>query len=81
MLIVSIILSFLIIVAPLANFAYSQQPNQMSSNSSGKSTENALNIQDIPVEKVRVGDIDIAYKTFGEGDPHHTDKWLLFPYG
>jgi pimeloyl-ACP methyl ester carboxylesterase len=83
MLIVSIILLFLIIVAPLANFAYSQQPNQMSSNSSGESTENTLNIQDIPVEKVRVGDIDIAYKTFGEGDPiilingysFHMDSW------
>ncbi len=55
----------------------------MSSNSGGKSTENALNIQDIPVEKVRVGDIDIAYKTFGEGDPiilingysFHMDSW------
>ena len=83
MLIISIILSFLIIVAPFANFAYSQQPNQMSSNSSDESTENTLNIQDIPVEKVRVGDIDIAYKTFGEGDPiilingysFHMDSW------
>ena len=71
MLIVSIILSFLIIAAPLANFAYSQQPSQMISNSSGGSNENTntLNIQDIPIQKVRVGDIDIAYKTFGEGDP------------
>jgi pimeloyl-ACP methyl ester carboxylesterase len=33
--------------------------------------ENAdlLNIQDIPAKKVHVGDIDIAYKTFGKGDP------------
>jgi pimeloyl-ACP methyl ester carboxylesterase len=28
-----------------------------------------LNIQDIPLEKVRVGDIEMAYKTFGKGDP------------
>ncbi len=71
MLIVSIILSLLISAAPLANFAYSQQPSQMISNSSGGSNENTntLNIQDIPIQKVRVGDIDIAYKTFGEGDP------------
>ncbi len=71
MLIVSIILSLLIIAAPLANFAYSQQPSQMISNNTGGSNENTntLNIQDIPVQKVRVGDIDIAYKTFGEGDP------------
>ena len=30
---------------------------------------NSLNIQNIPAKKVRVGDIDIAYKTFGKGDP------------
>ncbi|WP_458746355.1 alpha/beta fold hydrolase [Candidatus Nitrosocosmicus sp. T] len=55
----------------MANFAYSQQPSQMISNNTGGSNENTntLNIQDIPVQKVRVGDIDIAYKTFGEGDP------------
>jgi hypothetical protein len=26
-------------------------------------------IQSIPVQKVHVGDIDIAYKTFGKGEP------------
>lgn len=30
---------------------------------------NLLNIQDIPAKKVHVGDIDIAYKMFGKGDP------------
>jgi pimeloyl-ACP methyl ester carboxylesterase len=30
---------------------------------------NSLNLEDIPVEKVHVGDIDIAYKTFGKGEP------------
>jgi pimeloyl-ACP methyl ester carboxylesterase len=45
--------------------AYSQpDPDQMNSNST-----DSINIQDIPLEKVRVGDIDIAYKTFGKGDP------------
>ena len=38
--------------------------NQMSSNST-----NSLNIQSIPLKKVHVGDIDIAYKMFGKGDP------------
>ena len=28
-----------------------------------------VNIQDISLEKVHVGDIDIAYKMFGKGDP------------
>lgn len=30
---------------------------------------NFVNLQDIPMEKVHVGDIDIAYKMFGKGDP------------
>src|SRR5207253_10982470 len=45
------------------NLAYGQ-PAQMDSN-----VTNSLNIQNIPVKKVHVGDIDIAYKTFGKGDP------------
>ncbi len=74
MLITSIIFSLLLIAAPLATFAYGQQPSQMSSNSSNvdnniNTNTNTLNIQDIPAKKVRVGDIDIAYKTFGKGDP------------
>ena len=39
-------------------------PDQMNTN-----TTNSVNMQDIPLEKVRVGDIDIAYKMFGQGDP------------
>jgi pimeloyl-ACP methyl ester carboxylesterase len=45
--------------------AYSQSDqDQMNSN-----TTKSVNIQDIPLEKVRVGDIDVAYKIFGKGDP------------
>ena len=29
-------------------------------------TTNSINMQDIPLEKVRVGDINIAYKVFGK---------------
>src|SRR5919106_801304 len=39
-------------------------PDLMNSN-----TTNTVNMQDIPLEKVRVGDIDVAYKMFGQGDP------------
>ena len=39
-------------------------PDQMNSN-----TTNSVNIQDLPLEKVHVGDIDIAYKMFGNGEP------------
>jgi hypothetical protein len=44
---------------------YSQSdPDQVNSNST-----NSVNIQDILLEKVPVGDIDVAYKMFGNGDP------------
>jgi hypothetical protein len=68
--IVASIFSLFIIASSLTNFAYSQ-PSQMSSNSSNEDNTNAnsVNIQDIPTKKVHVGDIDIAYKTFGKGDP------------
>jgi hypothetical protein len=45
------------------NFAYGQT-NQTNSNNA-----NSLNIKNIPVKNVHVGDIDIAYKTFGKGEP------------
>src|ERR687889_544305 len=45
--------------------AYSQSDqDQINSN-----TTKSVNIQDIPLEKVRVEDIDIAYKMFGKGEP------------
>ena len=40
------------------------QPDQTNSNST-----NSLNIQNLPLKKVHVGDIDVAYKMFGRGDP------------
>ena len=39
-------------------------PDQTNSN-----TTNLVNTEDIPLKKVHVGDIDIAYKMFGKGDP------------
>src|SRR5918994_2620025 len=46
--------------------AYSQSDqDQMNSNTTRKS----VIIQDIPLEKVRVGDIDVAYKMSGKGEP------------
>jgi pimeloyl-ACP methyl ester carboxylesterase len=40
------------------------QPNQMNFN-----VTDSRNIQDIPLKKVQVEDIDIAYKKSGKGDP------------
>src|SRR5918999_3188259 len=65
-----------------SNFAYGQQQqpkNQMNSNN----ITNSLDILSIPSKKVHVGDIDIAYKIFGKGDPiflingysHSMDNW------
>ena len=63
-----------------SNFAYGQQqPNQMNFNN----ITNSLDIQSIPSKKVHVGDIDIAYKIFGKGEPillingysHSMDNW------
>lgn len=39
------------------------------SDQTNLNTPNSLNIQNISLKKVHVGDIDIAYKTFGKGDP------------
>ena len=44
------------------NFVYGHA-NQMNSNITN------LKIQNIPAKKIHVGDIDIAYKMFGKGDP------------
>jgi len=42
---------------------------QLDSNQTNSNTTNSLNIQNIPLKKVHVGDIEIAYKMFGKGDP------------
>ncbi len=50
----------------VANIVYGQarfRPSQFTN------TTGVVNIQDIPLKKVHVGDIDIAYKIFGKGDP------------
>jgi pimeloyl-ACP methyl ester carboxylesterase len=69
-----VLLSLLVLVSSsISNYGYfgfakvvygQSNPNQMNSN-----TTNSVNIQDIPAKKVHVGDIDVAYKMFGKGDP------------
>ncbi len=46
------------------NPVYGQQPDQTGFNAT-----DSTNIQSIPAKKVQVGDIDIAYKILGKGDP------------
>ncbi len=38
-------------------------------NVTQNNSTNSVNTQDIPLEKVSVGDIEMAYKVFGKGDP------------
>lgn len=38
-------------------------------NSDKNNNANSLNVQNISAKKVHAGDIDIAYKVFGPGDP------------
>ena len=71
--IIAVIFTLVISSPSISNFGYFDitkvvygQPDldQMNSN-----ITNSVNLQDIPLEKVHVEDIDVAYKMFGKGDP------------
>jgi hypothetical protein len=66
---IAIIFTLVITSSSITNYGYfditkvvygQSDPDQMISN-----TSNSVNLQDIPLEKVHVGDIDVAYKMFG----------------
>jgi pimeloyl-ACP methyl ester carboxylesterase len=50
----------------VANIVYGQSDSGQANSTN--TTTALVNIQDIPLKKVHVGDIDIAYKVFGKGD-------------
>jgi alpha/beta hydrolase fold len=52
--------------ATSTNRVYGQQPDQMDLLNI---TDSSANIQNVTVKKVQVGDIEIAYKMLGKGDP------------
>src|ERR671921_2789130 len=66
-LISSFILLFVLIISSSivtnTHIVYGQTNQTIAKN------EDLMNIQDIPLKKVHVGDIDVAYKMFGKGDP------------
>ena len=71
--VIAIISTLVISVSSISNNGYfdmtkvvygQSDPNQTNSN-----TTNSINLQNIPLKKVHVGDIDVAYKMFGRGDP------------
>ena len=51
----------------VTNIVYGQTDSGQANSTN--TTTGLVNIQDIPLKKVHVGDIDIAYKVFGKGDP------------
>jgi pimeloyl-ACP methyl ester carboxylesterase len=58
----------LFVIAPVQGQAQQNQTNQTTIKTEGLNA-NSLDIQNIPLKKVHVGDIDVAYKMFGKGDP------------
>ena len=73
-LIIAVISALIITSSSISNYygyfgftkvAYGQtDQNQTNSN-----TTNSVNTQNIPLKKIHVGDIDVAYKMFGRGEP------------
>ncbi len=45
------------------------QPNEMDIDVTDLPAIQDISLEDIPLEKISVGDIDIAYKMFGKGEP------------
>jgi pimeloyl-ACP methyl ester carboxylesterase len=75
---IAVITSLLVITATSINYfttatsihsAYGQAIQSSSNSNNTNASTNTLNIGNIPANKVHVGDIDIAYKTFGKGEP------------
>ena len=62
----TLIFSSMTVVNGSTNVAYSQT-NVTQTNSTN--VTGLVNTEDIPFQKVRVGDIEMAYKMFGKGDP------------
>ena len=70
--IISIFVSLMLIAPPFGivslQFASAQAGQAYSDMNNNNNNANLLNLQDIPLKKVHVGDIDIAYKMFGKGE-------------
>jgi len=71
--VIAVISTLVISIYSISNNVYFDMTKvvygQLDSNQTNSNTTNSLNIQNIPLKKVHVGDIDIAYKMFGKGDP------------
>jgi pimeloyl-ACP methyl ester carboxylesterase len=68
------VISTLVIAGPsISNYGYfgitKVAYGQSDPNQTNSSATNSVNTHDIPLKKVHVGDIDVAYKMFGKGNP------------
>ena len=68
------IISVLVIASPsISKYGYFDISNvvigQADLDQTNSNSTNSLNLEDIPLKKVHVGDIDVAYKMFGKGEP------------
>jgi pimeloyl-ACP methyl ester carboxylesterase len=72
--IIAVLSTLIISSSSISNYGYYNVANivygQANSGQANSTNTTALvNIQDIPLKKVHVGDIDVAYKMFGKGEP------------
>jgi pimeloyl-ACP methyl ester carboxylesterase len=71
--IIAVVSTLVITISSISNNGYFDMTKvvygQPDSNQTNSNTTDSVNLQDIPLEKVHVGDIDVAYKMFGKGDP------------
>ena len=73
--IIAVLSTLIVLSSSISNYSYYNVANIVygqsdSGQANSTNTTTALvNIQDIPLKKVHVRDIDIAYKVFGKGDP------------
>jgi len=63
----TLIFSSTTLINGFTNVTYGQ--TNVTQADSSNSTTNLVNLQNIPLEKVHFGDIEMAYKMFGKGDP------------
>lgn len=66
--VLSVIFLFVLII-PTSIIATNTQLVYGQTNQSIAENQDLLKIQEMPAKKVHVGDIDIAYKMLGKGDP------------
>ena len=72
--IIAVLSTLIVSSSSISNYGYYDVTNIVygqtdSGQANSTNTTTLVNIQDIPLKKVHVGDIDIAYKVFGKGDP------------